>query len=208
MGVYSFCMCPGGIIAPCATDVEEVVTNGWSPSKRNNPYSNSGMVVQIEPQHLSPDHQKNPFVCLDFQKKVEHDCWIAGGKTQAVPAQRLVDFIHGKISKDLPETSYQPGLKSADLNLVLPAMIATRLKKAFIEWGKKMPGFLTNEAVLHAPESRTSSPVKIPRNEETLEHIEIAGLYPCAEGAGYAGGIMSAAVDGMNCVERIAIKIS
>ena len=208
MGVYSFCMCPGGIVAPCATGTEEVVTNGWSPSKRNNPYSNSGMVVQIEPHHLGKNYATNPFICLDFQKEVEHTCWIAGGKTQAVPAQRLLDFIQGKISTDFPETSYQPGLKSADLNTVLPAMIATRLKKAFVEWEKKMPGFLTNEAVLHAPESRTSSPVKIPRNEETLEHVEIAGLYPCAEGAGYAGGIMSAAVDGMNCLERIAFKFS
>lgn len=207
MGVYSFCMCPGGIVAPCATDPEEVVTNGWSPSKRNNPYSNSGMVVQIEPRHLMDDYEKNPFVCLDFQKEVEHECWIAGGKTQAVPAQRMIDFIQGKISKDLPETSYQPGLKSADLNAVLPSMISSRLKKAFTEWGKKMPGFLTNEAVLHAPESRTSSPIKIPRSDETLEHVEIAGLYPCGEGAGYAGGIMSAAVDGMNCVDKISAKI-
>jgi uncharacterized FAD-dependent dehydrogenase len=207
MGVYSFCMCPGGIVAPCATDQEEVVTNGWSPSKRNNPYSNSGMVVQIEPHHLMENFEKNPFVCLDFQKEVEHACWIAGGKTQAVPAQRLIDFTQGKISKDLPETSYQPGLKSVDLNTVLPPMISKRLKKAFLEWGKKMPGFLTNEAVLHAPESRTSSPIKIPRSDETMEHIEIAGLYPCGEGAGYAGGIMSAAVDGMNCVDKISAKI-
>jgi uncharacterized FAD-dependent dehydrogenase len=208
MGVYSFCMCPGGIVAPCATDQEEVVTNGWSPSKRNNPYSNSGMVVQIEPHHLMEKFEQNPFVCLDFQKEVEHACWIAGGKTQAVPAQRLIDFTQGKISKHLPETSYQPGLKSVDLNTVLPPMISSRLKKAFIEWGKKMPGFLTNEAVLHAPESRTSSPIKIPRSDETLEHIEVAGLYPCGEGAGYAGGIMSAAVDGMNCVDKIAAKIN
>ncbi|MBI3134936.1 MAG: FAD-dependent oxidoreductase [Bacteroidetes bacterium] len=208
MGVYSFCMCPGGIVAPCATDAEEVVTNGWSPSKRNNPYSNSGMVVQIEPQHLMKDYQKNPFVCLDFQKEVEYACWVAGGRTQAVPAQRMIDFIQGKVSNDLPETSYQPGLKSVDLNTVLPPMIANRLKKAFTEWGKKMPGFLTNDAVLHAPESRTSSPVKIPRNDETLEHVETGGLYPCGEGAGYAGGIMSAAVDGMNCVEKIADKIA
>jgi uncharacterized protein len=209
MGVYSFCMCPGGIIAPCATRQDEVVTNGWSPSKRNNPYSNSGMVVQVEPLHLTDHHkdlENNPFICLDFQKKVEHDCWVAGGKTQAVPAQRLMDFIHGKISENFPVTSYQPGLTPADLNKVLPDMIATRLKKAFLEFGRKMKGFLTNEAVLHAPESRTSSPVKIPRDAETLQHVEIANLYPCAEGAGYAGGIVSAAVDGMNCVEKIAEK--
>jgi len=208
MGVYSFCMCPGGIIAPCATMQDEVVTNGWSPSKRNNPYSNSGMVVQIEPLNLTDSPEKNPLICLDFQKKVEHDCWIAGGKTQAVPAQRLIDFIQGKISKDLPETSYQPGLTSADLNKVLPEIISSRLKKAFVEFGKKMNGFLTNDAVLHAPESRTSSPVKIPRNDETLEHIEINGLYPCGEGAGYAGGIVSAAIDGMNCIEKIAVRLT
>lgn len=206
MGVYSFCMCPGGIVAPCATDTDEVVTNGWSPSKRNNPFANSGIVVQIEPRHLMENFEKNPFVCLDFQKEVEHACWVAGGKKQMVPAQRLLDFIAGKVSQNLPETSYQPGITSVDLNQVLPPMISNRLKKAFQEWGKKMPGFLTNEAVLHAPESRTSSPVKIPRNDETLEHIEIAGLYPCGEGAGYAGGIMSAAVDGMNCVDKIALK--
>ena len=207
MGVYSFCMCPGGIVAPCATDVDEVVTNGWSPSKRNNPFANSGIVVQIEPHHLMEDFEKNPFVCLDFQQAVEHECWIAAGKTQAVPAQRLIDFIHGKISESLPETSYQPGLKSIDLSTVLPTMVSDRLKKAFLEFGKKMNGFLTNDAVLHAPESRTSSPIKIPRNEETLEHIETKGLYPCGEGAGYAGGIMSAAIDGMNCIEKINVKI-
>ena len=207
MGVYSFCMCPGGIIAPCATAQTEVVTNGWSPSKRNNPYSNSGMVVQIEPLDLSDDPAKNPFVCLDFQKKVEHDCWVAGGKTQAVPAQRLMDFIEGKVSRDLPRTSYQPGLTPVNLDNVLPPMISTRLKKAFLEFGKKMRGFLTNDAVLHAPESRTSSPVKIPRNTETLEHVNVSNLYPCGEGAGYAGGIVSAAVDGMNCVEKLAEKL-
>lgn len=208
MGVYSFCMCPGGIIAPCATDTGEVVTNGWSPSKRNNPYANSGMVVQIEPHHLSKNPEKDPFVCLNFQKKVEHDCWVAGGKSQAVPAQRLLDFIQNKISPDLPKTSYQPGLKSVNLHEILPPMISQRLSKAFTEWGKKMKGFLTNDAVLHAPESRTSSPIRIPRNEESLEHTEVKGLYPCGEGAGYAGGIMSAAVDGMNCIDAIATKFS
>jgi len=207
MGVYSFCMCPGGIVAPCATNIDEVVTNGWSPSKRNNPFANSGIVVQIEPHHLMDDFEKNPFVCLDFQQQVEHECWISGGKTQAVPAQRLMDFINGKKSESLPETSYQPGLKSIDLSTVLPPMISERLKKAFLEFGKKMNGFLTNEAVLHAPESRTSSPIKIPRNDETLEHIETKGLYPCGEGAGYAGGIMSAAIDGMNCIEKINVKL-
>lgn len=202
-GVYSFCMCPGGIIAPCATEQEEVVTNGWSPSKRNNPYSNSGIVVSVLPEDL-PGYENNPFVCLDYQKKVERDCWSAAGKTQQVPAQCLVDFIQGKVSENIPRSSYQPGVYSADLNKILPKDIAVRLKQAFQDFGKKMPGFLTNDAVLHAPESRTSSPVQIPRDSETLQHVKIAGLYPCGEGAGYAGGIISAAIDGMKCVEAIA----
>ncbi|MDX1445826.1 NAD(P)/FAD-dependent oxidoreductase [Lishizhenia sp.] len=206
MGVYSFCMCPGGIIAPCATDKEEVVTNGWSPSKRNNPYSNSGIVVSVSPEDLPNYTPENPFVALDFQKKVERDCWIAAGKTQRVPAQRMIDFVEGKVSEDFPKTSYQPGIVSVDLNKVLPGIIANRLREAFIEFGKKMKGYYTNEAVLHAPESRTSSPVSIPRDPITLEHVEVKGLYPCGEGAGYAGGIMSAAIDGINCVDKIIEK--
>ncbi len=208
LGVYSFCMCPGGIIAPCATAKEEVVTNGWSPSKRNNPYANSGIVVTVAPEDL-PNYKKNdPFVCLEFQKKVERDCWIAAGKTQKVPAQRMIDFVNGVVSNDFPKTSYQPGIASVDLNSVLPSLLSKRLKKAFQAYGKKMKGYYTNEAVLHAPESRTSSPVLIPRNTETLEHIEISGLYPCAEGAGYAGGIISAAIDGINCVDAISNKLN
>lgn len=203
LGVYSFCMCPGGIIAPCATEQNEVVTNGWSPSKRNNPYSNSGIVVSIAPEDL-PNYKKgDPFVCLDFQQKVEQTCWEAAGKTQRVPAQRMIDFVEGQLSKDFPKTSYHPGIVSVNLNTILPKMIATRLQKAFVIFGEKMKGYYTNEAVLHAPESRTSSPISIPRNEETLEHIEIKGLYPCGEGAGYAGGIISAAIDGINCVDAI-----
>lgn len=204
MGVYSFCMCPGGIVAPCATQPTEVVTNGWSPSKRNNPYANSGIVVQVEPKDLPNYSPNDPFVSLNFQRKVEYDCWVAAGKTQAVPAQRLMDFINRKVSSNLPETSYQPGLVSVDLNKVLPDLVARRLRKAFLEFGKKMNGFLTNTAVLHAPESRTSSPVKIPRDNESLEHPFVAGLYPCGEGAGYAGGIISAAIDGMRCIDIIA----
>jgi uncharacterized protein len=205
-GVYSFCMCPGGIIAPCATEQSEVVTNGWSPSKRNNPYSNSGIVVSIEPSDF-PNHETNPFVCLEFQQAVEKTCWEAAGKTQKVPAQCLEDFIKGKKSTHFPRSSYQPGIESVDLNQILPEFVAQRLKQAFKDFGAKMKGFLTNDAVLHAPESRTSSPVQIPRNPETLQHIEIENLYPCAEGAGYAGGIISAAVDGMKCVEAIKDKI-
>jgi uncharacterized FAD-dependent dehydrogenase len=206
MGVYSFCMCPGGIIAPCATEKEEVVTNGWSPSKRNNPYANSGIVVSVAPEDLPNYKENDPFVCLDFQKKVEYDCWVAGGKTQQVPAQRMLDFVQGKISTDFPKTSYQPGIVSVNLAAVLPPLIAKRLQKAFVKFGRKMKGYYTNNAVLHAPESRTSSPVSIPRHPDSLEHITIKGLYPCGEGAGYAGGIISAAIDGINCVDAIAHK--
>jgi len=199
-GVYSFCMCPGGIVAPCATEPGEVVTNGWSPSKRNNPTSNSGVVVEIHPEDF--DNSNDPFVCLDFQRSVEKACWEAGGKTQSVPAQRMVDFVQGKMSETLPRSSYQPGMVSADLNEILPDLVARRLRKAFEDFGRKLNGYLTNDAVLHAPESRTSSPVQIPRNED-LQHPDVAGLYPCAEGAGYAGGIISAAIDGMKCVKAI-----
>lgn len=208
MGVYSFCMCPGGIIAPCATAQEEVVTNGWSPSKRDNPYSNSGIVVSVTPEDLPNYKEGDPFVCLDFQKSVEHACWEAAGKTQAVPAQRMRDFVDGRISKNFPKTSYQPGIVSVDLNKVLPPLLSKRLKKAFLAFGRKMKGYLTNDAVLHAPESRTSSPVSIPRDPITLEHVEVQGLYPCGEGAGYAGGIISAAIDGINCVDRVVEKYS
>jgi hypothetical protein len=206
MGVYSFCMCPGGIIAPCATDTDEVVTNGWSPSRRNNPYSNSGIVVSINPQDLPNYNENDPFVCLDFQKMVENDCWKAAGKTQRVPAQRMIDFVENRVSADFPKTSYQPGLTSVNLNEALPHLIASRLRQAFVAFGKKMRGYYTNDAVLHAPESRTSSPVSIPRDPITLEHVEIKGLYPCAEGAGYAGGIISAGIDGINCMDRVIEK--
>ncbi|NGX84398.1 FAD-dependent protein [Aequorivita sp. KMM 9714] len=205
-GVYSFCMCPGGIIAPCATEQDEVVTNGWSPSKRNNPYANSGIVVSVKPTDLPNYKKDDPFVCLDFQKYVEKRCWEAGGKTQKVPAQRMIDFVEGKISTDFPKTSYQPGIVAADLNKVLPALLAEKLKKAFVAFGKKKNGYYTNEAVLHAPESRTSSTISVPRHPITLEHVEIKGLYPCGEGAGYAGGIISAAIDGINCVDAIVRK--
>lgn len=203
-GVFSFCMCPGGIIAPCATNQSEVVTNGWSPSKRNNSTSNSGIVVTIDPEDTNDVN--DPLTCLRFQEEVEHSCWEAAGSTQRVPAQRLTDFVARKKSIDFPRTSYQPGIVSVELNKVLPSFVADRLRKGFIDFGKKMNGFLTEDAVVHAPESRTSSPVSIPRNPETCEHIEVAGLYPCGEGAGFAGGIISAAIDGMKCVQAIAKK--
>ena len=204
-GVYSFCMCPGGIIAPCATENKEVVTNGWSPSKRNNPYSNSGIVVSIEPKDLKGD-PNDPFICLNFQREIEEKCWELAGKNQKVPAQRLLDFIQKKKSVDFPKSSYQPGISSVEMDAIFPRFIVSRLRKGFIEFGKKMNGFITNEAVIHAPESRTSSPVLIPRNKETLQHIQISNLYPCAEGAGYAGGIISAAIDGMKSLDAIVDK--
>ncbi len=199
-GVYSFCMCPGGIIAPCATEQNEVVTNGWSPSKRNNPYSNSGIVVSVFPEDFH-GKEKDPFVCLDFQKGIEQIAWELAGKNQKVPAQRMLDFVKKKKSIDFPRSSYHPGIESIEMDEIFPKFIVERLRKAFIDFEKKMPGFLTNEAVIHAPESRTSSPISIPRNPNTLQHIQIVNLYPCAEGAGYAGGIVSAAIDGMKCVD-------
>lgn len=206
-GVFSFCMCPGGIIAPCATSSGEVVTNGWSPSKRNNPTSNSGIVVSVEPSELPGYTVDNPFVSLNFQRQVEQACWKAAGSSQAVPAQRLVDFINGKKSNDLPITSYQPGVVSVDINTILPSFIAKRLQKAFIDFGKKMNGFLTNEAVIHAPESRTSSPISVPRDKESCMSVNTKGLFPCGEGAGYAGGIISAAIDGMKCADAVKIYL-
>jgi uncharacterized FAD-dependent dehydrogenase len=205
-GVYSFCMCPGGIVAPCATAQEEVVTNGWSPSKRNNIYSNSGIVVSVDPTDF-PGKENDPFVCLDFQKAIEKKAWEMAGKTQKVPAQRLLDFVQMKKSVYFPRSSYQPGIVSVEMDSIFPPFIANRLRKAFVEFDKKMNGFLTNDAVLHAPESRTSSPILIPRNPETMEHVTTKGLFPCAEGAGYAGGIVSAAIDGMNCVDAIVTSL-
>lgn len=204
-GVYSFCMCPGGIIAPCATENKEVVTNGWSPSKRNNPYSNSGIVVSIEPKDLKGD-LNDPFICLNFQREIEEKCWELAGKNQKVPAQRLLDFIQKRKSIDFPKSSYQPGISSVEMDTIFPRFIVSRLRKGFLEFGKKMNGFITNEAVIHAPESRTSSPVLIPRDKETLQHIQISNLYPCAEGAGYAGGIISAAIDGMKSLDAMGDK--
>jgi uncharacterized FAD-dependent dehydrogenase len=202
-GVYSFCMCPGGIIAPCATEPGEVVTNGWSPSKRNNPTSNSGIVVSVDPQELPGYEPNDPFVSLRFQQQVEQACWEAAGKTQAVPAQRLLDFVNGVPSKDLPRSSYQPGAVCVEIHHVLPGFIANRLRKAFRDFDQKMRGFLTNDAVIHAPESRTSSPVSVPRDPETCMSVNTIGLFPCGEGAGYAGGIISAAIDGMKCVDAV-----
>ncbi len=203
-GVYSFCMCPGGVIAPCATSPGEVVTNGWSPSKRDQPTANSGIVVELRMEDFKAFESKGPLAAMYFQQAVEQAAWVEGGKTQKVPAQRLDDFTRGITSQNLPVTSYKPGVTSVELGSVLPGFIYRSLQQGFREFGKSMRGYLTNEAVVHAPESRTSSPVRIPRHPETLEHIAIKGLYPCGEGAGFAGGIVSAAIDGEKCAEKAA----
>ncbi len=200
LGVYSFCMCPGGIIAPCATANDEVVTNGWSPSKRNNPFANSGVVVTA-PMNNSDD----PLGGVAYQRTTEHAAWIAGGKRQSAPAQRMEDFIHGVFSRDLPECSYPPGIVPYNVHELLPQEIAVRLREGLKEFGKKMRGYRTNEAVVVAVESRTSSPVRIPRNAISLQHDQVEGLYPCGEGAGYAGGIVSAAMDGQRVADAIHV---
>ena len=204
-GVYSFCMCPGGFIVPAATANNEVVVNGMSPSGRNNKYANSGIVVEIDVERDLPKYEKyGLFKGLMFQKDLEKTAWIAGGKTQAAPAQRLTDFVEGKLSNSLNPTSYQPGLKSAPLHSILPKLIGKKLRKGFKGFGNKMHGFYTDQANVIGVESRTSSPVKIPRNEQ-LQHPQIQGLFPSGEGAGYAGGIVSAAMDGERCAE-MAVK--
>src|SRR6185436_11993799 len=195
-GVFSFCMCPGGIIAPASTNPNELVVNGWSPSKRNNPFANSGIVVSIEEIDISAYKKHGPLAGMYFQKDVEQKAFAAGGGKFVAPAQRLVDFCENKISSSLPECSYLTGIHSASIKDVLPSFINERLRIGFKEFGKKMRGYYTNDAVIVATESRTSSPVRIPRNTETLQHPQIQNLYPCGEGAGYAGGIVSAAIDG------------
>ncbi|HSR37706.1 MAG TPA: FAD-binding protein [Phnomibacter sp.] len=214
-GVFSFCMCPGGIIAPAATAPGEIVVNGWSPSKRNNPFANSGMVVEIRLSDL-PSIRKDieqvvgvPSSALDsplgmmyFQQYVERKAFAAGGGKLVAPAQRMIDFVNKKASPDLPDCSYLPGIAPADLGTVLPGFVAHTLREGFKAFGKKMKGYYTNEAVVVATESRTSSPVRIPRDPITHQHPQIKGLYPCAEGAGYAGGIVSAAMDGENTIAK------
>ena len=204
-GVYSFCMCPGGFIVPAATANGEVVVNGMSPSKRNNQFANSGIVVEINAdKDLLKYEQFGPLKGLEYQKDLERLAFTAGGRTQSAPAQRLTDFVEGNLSADLNSTSYQPGLKSAPLHSLLPKLIGGRLRTGFKAFGEKMKGYYTAEANVIGVESRTSSPVNIPRNEQ-LEHPEISNLFPCGEGGGYAGGIVSAAMDGERCAES-AIK--
>ena len=204
-GVYSFCMCPGGFIVPAATKKEEIVVNGMSPSKRNSLYANSGIVVEINVQQDLPKYDCfGALKGLEYQKNLEKLAFTSGGRTQSAPAQRMTDFVEGRFSNNLNDCSYQPGLKSAPLHSLLPKIIGTRLRTGLKEFGKKMKGYYTEQANVIGVESRTSSPVSIPRND-TFEHIKIKGLYPCGEGGGYAGGIISAAMDGERCAEA-AIK--
>jgi uncharacterized FAD-dependent dehydrogenase len=206
-GMYSFCMCPGGVIAPCATSPGEVVTNGWSPSKRDQATANSGIVVELKLDDFKPFAKFGALAGLEFQKQIEQRAWQLAGSSQKVPAQRMIDFTQNKISSSIPKTSYVPGTTSVALGTVFPDFLTTVLRQGFLDFGKSMKGYLTNEAILHAPESRTSSPVRIPRDPETLEHLQIKGLYPCGEGAGYAGGIISAAIDGEKCAEMAVMSI-
>ncbi len=205
-GVYSFCMCPGGIMVPASTAPGEMVINGMSPTKRNTRFANSGMVVEIRPEDLNEFRHLGVFAGLEFQRKIERLCFALNGNTQFAPAQRMSDFVNNRFSQDLPESSYHPGLISAPLHEKLPKRIRTRLQEAFVMIDKKAHGYLTNEAVIVGVESRTSSPIRIPRQEDTLEHVKIHGLYPCGEGAGYAGGIVSSAMDGERCAEAFAEK--
>ena len=211
-GVYSFCMCPGGFVIPAATGPEQIVVNGMSPANRGTQWSNSGMVVEVRPEDLgselnvTSDHSS--LQMMAFQEHLERLCWQQGNMKQTAPAQRMADFVNGRLSSDLPRSSYAPGLLASPLHFWMPKPIVTRLQQAFRHFGKQAHGFLTNEAVMIGVETRTSSPVRIVRDPQTLQHIMLPGLYPCGEGAGYAGGIVSAAVDGERCAEQCAAAMS
>ena len=209
-GVYSFCMCPGGFVIPAATDKEQIVVNGMSPANRGTQWSNSGMVVEIRPDDLDNvkiekcNNVSSELKVMAFQEELEKLCWQQGNMMQTAPAQRMADFVNGRLSYDLPKSSYAPGLISSPLHFWLPEMISRRLREGFKVFGRQAHGFLTNEAVMIAVETRTSSPVRIVRDHETLQHVRVEGLFPCGEGAGYAGGIVSAGVDGERCAEAAA----
>ena len=213
-GVYSFCMCPGGFVIPAATGPEQIVVNGMSPSNRGTAWSNSGMVVEMHPEDISlVQSMKNielssKLCMMEFQKRLEKSCWQQGNMKQTAPAQRMADFVNNRLSYDLPKSSYAPGLISSPLHFWLPEFISHRLQEGFKAFGKRSHGFLTNEALLIAVETRTSSPVRILRDAELLQHIRIEGLFPCGEGAGYAGGIVSAGVDGERCAEMCAAYLN
>ena len=200
-GVYSFCMCPGGFVIPAATGPEQIVVNGMSPANRGTRWSNSGMVVELRPEDVDGE---GPLKMMRFQEELERVCWQQGNRKQTAPAQRMADFVNGKLSADLPESSYAPGLIASPLHFWMPEMIATRLRQGFRKFGAMSHGFLTNNATVIAVETRTSSPVRILRDKDTLEHVNVKGLFPCGEGAGYTGGIVSAGVDGERCAEQVA----
>lgn len=202
-GVYSFCMCPGGFVIPAATGPQQLVVNGMSPSNRGTQWSNSGMVVELHLDDVGGD-SSDPLCMMHFQEKLERDCWQQGNMKQTAPAQRMADFVNNRLSYDLPKSSYAPGLISSPLHFWMPPFVAKRLQEGFKKFGKMSHGFFTNEAVLIATETRTSSPVRIVRDPATLQHVTVQGLFPCGEGAGYAGGIVSAGVDGERCAEMCA----
>ena len=221
-GVYSFCMCPGGFVIPAATGPEQIVVNGMSPSNRGTQWSNSGMVVELHPEDVAgimagaaeannaraSSDRIDPLTVMRFQESLERDCWQQGNRQQTAPAQRMADFVNGRLSFDLPKSSYAPGLISSPLHFWMPKFIVSRLQEAFRVFGRKSHGFLTNEAVLIATETRTSSPVRILRDRVTLQHVRLQGLFPCGEGAGYAGGIVSAGIDGERCAEQCAAYVN
>lgn len=205
-GVYSFCMCPGGFVVPAASGHNQLVVNGMSPSNRGSRWANSGMVVEIRPEDLPGYETGDVLAGIKFQEEIERQCFVNGNCRQTAPAQRMTDFVHGKISADLPSSSYAPGVLSSPLHFWMPEFITRRLRQGFLHFGQISHGFLTREALMIGVETRTSSPVRIPRDNESLNHIGLEGLYPCGEGAGYAGGIVSAAIDGERCAEALAQK--
>ena len=205
-GVYSFCMCPGGFVVPAASGQNQLVVNGMSPSNRGSRWANSGMVVEIRPEDLPGYETGDVLAGIKFQEEIERQCFVNGNCRQTAPAQRMTDFVHGKISADLPSSSYAPGVLSSPLHFWMPEFITRRLRQGFLHFGQISHGFLTREALMIGVETRTSSPVRIPRDNESLNHIGLEGLYPCGEGAGYAGGIVSAAIDGERCAEALAQK--
>lgn len=206
-GVYSFCMCPGGFVVPAASGPEQIVVNGMSPSSRGGQWSNSGMVVEVRTEDLGNGNEEGEdpkLNVLRFQEMLERQCWLQGNRRQTAPAQRMTDFVRGRLSATLPASSYAPGLIASPLHFWLPSFISNRLREAFSLWGRQKHGFLSDEAIVIGVETRTSSPLRILRQDETLQHVRLQGLYPCGEGAGYAGGIVSAAIDGERCAEAAA----
>ncbi len=206
-GVYSFCMCPGGFVVPAASGPEQIVVNGMSPSHRGGRWSNSGMVVEVRPEDVE-GAAADPLRVMRYQQQMERDCWMQGMRSQTAPAQRMTDFVNGRLSADLNASSYAPGLIASPVHFWLPPFVSLRLREAFKTWGRQKRGFLTQEATVIAVETRTSSPVRILRDSHTLQHVQLRGLFPCGEGAGYAGGIVSAGVDGERCAEALARELA